>query len=151
MKKDARIELLRNVWLFERCKKKELEALAKVATPVDLPAGRVLATQGEQGDEFFVIVSGKADATKDDVTIGTLAPGSFFGEMSLLERLPRVATVTTTEPTTVLVMTARAFDKLVASMPSVDRKMLIVLANRLRDIESRYVPADVRVISTDIT
>jgi len=42
--------------------------------------------------------------------------------MSLLERLPRVATVITTEPTTVLVLTARAFDDLVASMPSVDRK-----------------------------
>ena len=151
MKKDARIELLRNVWLFERCTKKELEALATLATPLDLQSGRVLATQGEQGAEFFVIVSGKAEATRENVAIGTLGPGSFFGEMSLLERLPRVATVTTLEPTTVLVLGARAFDKLVASMPSVDRKMLIVLANRLRDIEGRYVPADARIISTDIT
>ena len=151
MRYDARIELLRNVWLFERCTKKELEALAKLATPLDLRAGKVLATQGEQGAEFFVIVSGKAEATREAVTIGTLGPGSFFGEMSLLERLPRVATVTTTEPTTVLVLTAKAFDELVASMPSVDRKMLIVLANRLREVESRYVPADVRSISTNIT
>jgi CRP-like cAMP-binding protein len=151
MKKDARIELLRSVWLFERCTKKELKALAALATPLDLKAGRVLATQGEQGAEFFVIVSGKAEATREDVTIGTLGSGSFFGEMSLLERLPRVATVTTTEPTTVLVLTAKAFDKLVASMPSVDRNMLIVLANRLRDLESRYVPADARIISTEIT
>jgi CRP/FNR family transcriptional regulator, cyclic AMP receptor protein len=151
MKKNARIELLRNVWLFERCSKKELEALATLATPLDLQAGKVLATQGEQGAEFFVIVSGKAEATREDVTIGTMGPGSFFGEMSLLERLPRVATVTTIEPTSVLVLTAKAFDKLVASTPSVDRKMLIVLANRLRDIESRYVPADARVISTDIS
>jgi len=151
MKKDARIELLRKVWLFERCSKKEFKALASLATPVDLPADKVLATQGERGAEFFVIVSGKAEATREDVSIGTLGPGSFFGEMSLLERLPRVATVTTIEPTTVLVLTAKAFDKLVASMPSVDRKMLIVLANRLRDIESRYVPADARVISTDVT
>ena len=151
MKKDARIELIRGVWLFERCTNKELDALASLATPLDLPAGKVLARQGQQGDEFFVIVSGKAEATRQGVTIGTLGAGSFFGEMSLLERLPRVATVTTSEPTTVLVLTATAFDKLVASMPSVDRKMLIVLANRLRDIESRYVPADARVISTDIT
>jgi len=151
LKKDARIELLRNVWLFERCKKKELEALATLATPIDLRAGKTLAKQGEDGDEFFVIVSGKAEATRDGVTIGTLGPGSFFGEMSLLERLPRVATVTVTEPTTVLVLTARAFDKLVESMPSVDRKMLIVLANRLRDIEDRYVPAEARIIPTDVT
>ena len=50
-----------------------------------------------------------------------------------------------------LVLTAKAFDKLVASMPSVDRKMLIVLANRLREIESRYVPADSRITSTAIS
>src|SRR4029077_12058638 len=91
MRKDARIDLLRTVWLFERCTNKELEAIATLATPVDLPAGKVLARQGEQGDEFFVIVSGKAEATREDVPIATLGPGSFFGEMSLLERLPRVA------------------------------------------------------------
>jgi len=151
MKKNERKELLRSVWLFERCSKKELEALATLTTPVDLKAGKVLAQQGDQGNQFFVIVSGMAEATREGVSIGTLGPGSFFGEMSLLERLPRVATVTTTEATTVLVLTAKAFDKLVASMPSVDRKMLIVLANRLREIESRYVPADSRIIPTDIT
>jgi CRP-like cAMP-binding protein len=151
MKKDNRIDLLRNVWLFERCTNKELEAIARLATPVDLSSGKVLATQGEQGNEFFVIVSGKAEATREGVNIATLGPGSFFGEMSLLERLPRVATVTTTEPTTVLVLNSREFDSLVASMPSVDRNMLIVLANRLREIETRYVPADARVVSGDVT
>jgi CRP-like cAMP-binding protein len=148
MKKDARIELLRKVWLFERCTNKQLDALARLATPIDLPAGKVLATQGERGDQFFVVVSGKVQATRDGVTIGTLEAGSFFGEMALLERLPRVATVTTTEPTTVLVLTTKAFETLVASMPSVDHNMLIVLANRLRELEDRYVPADARIIST---
>ena len=150
MKHDPRIELLRNVWLFERCTGKELEAIAKLATLIDVPAGKVLTTQGEQGQEFFVVVNGCAETTRNNVAIGTLGPGSFFGEMSLLERLPRVATVTTTAPTSVLVLTARAFDSLVASMPSVDRNMLIVLANRLRDIESRYVPADARVTSSEV-
>ena len=96
-------------------------------------------------------MSGKVEATRDGVTIGTLGSGSFFGEMLLLERLPQVATVTTTEPTSVLVLTAQAFTTLVASMPSVDRNMLIVLAQRLRDIENRYVPAEARLISSDIT
>jgi CRP/FNR family transcriptional regulator, cyclic AMP receptor protein len=150
MKNDDRIELLRKVWLFERCTNKELDALASLATPVDLPAGKTLTTQGEAGQEFFVIVSGKVEATRDNVPIGTLGPGTFFGEMSLLEHLPRVATVTTTEPTSVLVLNAREFDELVASMPSVDRKMLIVLAGRLREIEERYVPVEARVISITI-
>ena len=150
MKKRAFIEMLSSVWLFSRCSKKELDAVASLATQIDVPAGKVLATQGQTGREFFVIVSGKAEATRSNVPIAVLGPGTFFGEMSLLEHKPRVATVTTTEPTTVLVLTAREFDKLVESMPSVDRKMLTVIADRLRDLEERYVPADARVISKDI-
>jgi CRP-like cAMP-binding protein len=151
LKRNAQIELLRNVWLFERCSKKELEAIAKVATPLDLPADKLLTAQGQKGSEFFVLVSGKAKAVREGVEIGTLGPGSFFGEMSLLEDLPRVATVTTSEPTTVLVVHARDFNRVVTTMPSVDRKMLMVLARRLREIEDRYVPAADRVISSNIT
>jgi CRP/FNR family cyclic AMP-dependent transcriptional regulator len=150
MKKKKSAEVFSGVWLFSRCTKKELEALASLATQIEVPSGKVLATQGQTGSEFFVIVSGKAEATRNDIPIGVLGPGTFFGEMSLLEHKPRVATVTTTEPTTVLVLTAKEFDKLIASMPSVDRKMLIVLADRLRDVEERYVPADARVVSKDI-
>lgn len=150
MKKNEFIEVLGSVWLFSRCTKKELDALASLATQIDVPAGKVLATQGQTGSEFFVIVSGKAEATRSGVPISVLGPGTFFGEMSLLEHKPRVATVTTTEPTSVLVLTAKEFDKLVESMPSVDRKMLTVIADRLRDLEERYLPADARVISKDI-
>jgi CRP-like cAMP-binding protein len=68
----------------------------------------------------------------------------------LLDRKPRTATVTTLEPTSVLVITATAFSALVESVPSVDRKMLVVLAERLRDVEARFVPADARVTNADI-
>jgi len=150
MKRNRSVEVFRSVWLFSRCTKKELDAIASLVTQIDVPAGKVLATQGQAGSEFFVIVTGKAEATRGDIPIGVLGPGTFFGEMSLLEHRPRVASVTTTEPATVLVLTAREFDKLVASMPSVDRKMLTVIADRLRDLEDRYVPVDARVIAKDI-
>jgi CRP/FNR family transcriptional regulator, cyclic AMP receptor protein len=144
VRRDGHIELLRGVWLFERCTRKELDAIAKVATPLDLPADKVLTTQGEMGRAFFVVVSGKVKVVREGVLISTLGPGSFFGEMSLLEELPRVATVTTAEPTTVLVVHGRDFDKLVGALPSVDRKMIVVLARRLREIEARYVPESER-------
>ena len=140
LRKTDRIQLLADVWLFEHCTRRELDALQKVATPVDVPAGKVLATQGEAGREFFVIVGGKAEVTRSGTEVGVLGPGSFFGEMSLLERKPRTASVTAVEPTTVLVITARDFDAVVKTMPSVDRKMLISLSGRLRDLEARYVP-----------
>ena len=148
-KKDG-IELLRSVWLFERCSNSELGSLQKIATPLDVPAGKVLTSEGELGREFFVIVSGKVEATRGGVSIGTLGAGSFFGEMALLDRKPRTATVTAVVPSTVLVITAGNFSGLVESVPSVDRKMLVVLAERLRDVEARFVPADARVTNPDI-
>jgi CRP/FNR family transcriptional regulator, cyclic AMP receptor protein len=141
IRKTERICLLASVWLFEYCTREELDALQRVATPIDVSAGKVVAKQGETGQEFFVIVEGHAEATRGRTAVGTLGPGSFFGEMSLLERKPRAATVTTLEPTTLLVVTARDFDMVVKTMPTVDRKMLIALSGRLRDLEARYVPA----------
>jgi CRP-like cAMP-binding protein len=139
LRKADRISLLGDVWLFERCTRAELDALQRVTTMLDVPAGKVLAEQGEAGREFFTLVSGSAKVTRGRTHIGVLGPGSFFGEMSLLERKPRTATVTTLEPTTVLVLAARDFDAVVKTMPSVDRKMLIALSERLRDLESRYL------------
>jgi CRP-like cAMP-binding protein len=150
VKKQEGIDLLRSVWLFERCTNRELDALQRIATPLDVPAGKVLTTEGEIGREFFVLIRGKAEATRGGVVIATVGEGSFFGEMALLDRRPRSATVTTLEPTTVLVITAGEFNALVGTMPSVDRKMLIVLAERLRDVEARFVPADERVTHPDL-
>jgi CRP-like cAMP-binding protein len=151
LKKQEGIALLRSVWLFERCTNKELSSLSSIATPLDVPPGKVLTTEGETGREFFVLVSGKAEASRGGVSVGMLGPGSFFGEMALLDKKPRTATVTTLEPTTLLVITAGAFNGLVATMPSVDRKMLIVMAERLRDIETRFVPADSRITNPDVS
>ena len=67
--------------------------------------------------------------------------------MALLESQPRIATVTTTEPTEVLVLNRQEFTGVIDAMPSVDRKMLTVLAARLRDIELRYLPADERLLT----
>ena len=76
----------------------------------------------------------------DGTRIAVLGPGSFFGEMSLLNGKPRTATAITFEPTHVLMLTTAAFNEVLTTMPSVNRKLLSVLAGRLRDIEARYVP-----------
>jgi CRP/FNR family transcriptional regulator, cyclic AMP receptor protein len=148
--KKHRLDLLGAVWLFEQCSQRELDLLQRAATLLDAPTGRALAEQGALGKEFVVIVDGSAAVTRDGTQLAVLGPGSFFGEMSLLDGKPRAATVTTLEPTRVLVLTSTEFSTVVATMPSVDRKMLSVLAARLRDIETKYVPAGERNTSTDI-
>jgi CRP/FNR family transcriptional regulator, cyclic AMP receptor protein len=136
--RDQRIELLHSVWLFSRCSRRELAKVTTITTVLDRPAGTVLTNEGDPGEEFFVVVAGKASVTRRGESLGELGPGSFFGEMALLDRAPRVATVVAGEDMTLLVMSASEFDQLIdAAMPSVARKMLRVLGERLRNVDTR--------------
>jgi CRP/FNR family cyclic AMP-dependent transcriptional regulator len=142
MKQNSLVPILQGVWLFERCSRSELALIASVATEIDVPAGKILAREGDVGREFFVLLAGEAQATRNGIPIARLGGGSFFGEMALLERQPRAATVTTCEPCHLLVIEQQAYATIVDTMPSVDRKMLGVLAARLRELEERYLPAE---------
>lgn len=150
LSKKQRSSLLQSVWLFEQCSARELAQLDSVLTEVAVPMGRDLARQGDDGREFVIIVEGKAEVRRDGTHIATLGAGDFFGEMALLDKQPRAATVTTVEPSRILVMAVSAFSALVRAMPSVDRKMLIVLAQRLRDVETRYVPVEARTSTAEL-
>jgi CRP-like cAMP-binding protein len=140
--KQSRIDLLRSVWLFHDCTRRELDRLATVAHVHEVGADHRLSREGDEGYEFIVIVAGKADVVRNNELLATLGSGEFVGEMALLDRSERVATVTTTEPTTLLRISAANFDMLLKEMPSFTRRILTVVARRLRDIETRYVISD---------
>jgi CRP-like cAMP-binding protein len=140
--KQSRVELLRSVWLFGECSRRELDQLATIGHVRDVRAGYEISREGDEGREFVVIVDGKADVVRDGQLLATVGAGDFVGEMSLLDRQERVATVTTTEPSTLLRITAANFDLLLREMPSFARHVLTVVARRLRDVETRYVHAD---------
>jgi voltage-gated potassium channel len=110
---------LKDVPFFSTLKKKELDLIATQADEVDVQAGKVLATQGEFGDQFFVIEQGSAEVTRDGDRIGELGPGDFFGEMALLDEDRRIATVTATSPMTLVVMTRSSFRALESGDPHV--------------------------------
>jgi CRP-like cAMP-binding protein len=112
---------LKDVPFFSTLKKKELEVVATQADEVDVPAGKVLAKQGDLGHEFFVIEEGTADVSRDGEHINELGPGDFFGEMALLEEERRNATVTATTPMTLIVMTRSSFRSLDSAMPHVHK------------------------------
>src|SRR5450631_3928442 len=123
---------LAHVSLFRACSPAELDAIVSVTTLIDVPAGRVLCTEGEGGDEFFVIVEGEVTVSVNRAEIATLGPGDFFGEMALLDGGPRVATVTTATPGRLLVLTRPEFNGLLERAPTVCHRILIGLGHRLR-------------------
>jgi CRP/FNR family transcriptional regulator, cyclic AMP receptor protein len=135
MSKNRKTEVLANVLLFSGCDRKELAQISSLATEIEVPAGKVLATEGSPGREFYVILDGKASVAIGGRDVATLGPGDFFGEMALLDQGPRVATVTAETPMEVAVLDPREFSTLVEEHPGVARKILKVLAKRLRDSE----------------
>lgn len=127
----SKTDLLATIPLFEHCSKKELGLIAGAADELDLPAGRTLITEGERGREFMVIVSGEVEVRKNGRKISTLGPGSFIGEMALLSKAPRSATVTTTTPVDLFVLTDRAFLGLLDKTPAIWLKVARALAERV--------------------
>jgi CRP/FNR family cyclic AMP-dependent transcriptional regulator len=130
---DTKVELLRKAPLFANLSKSELEHLAKVTEDLEVEAGRVLCKEGEPASEFFVIIEGEADATKEGNHLRTMRDGDFFGEIALLEDIPRTATVTATTPLRFFVLTRQSFWSMLDAMPEVERKILRALARRVVD------------------
>jgi CRP/FNR family cyclic AMP-dependent transcriptional regulator len=134
--RDAKIRLLGGVALFSPCAKHELRRIAGLVDEIEAPKGKTLAREGEYGAEFFVVVEGTAIATRRGRKLGTIGPGSFFGELALLDQGPRSATVTADTDMQLLVLTSRAFSSLLDDVPSVSRRILRGMAERLREAET---------------
>ncbi|HEU5278090.1 MAG TPA: cyclic nucleotide-binding domain-containing protein [Gaiellaceae bacterium] len=129
--RDGKVELIKKVPLFSKLSKKGLEEVAQIADEIDLPQGRVMAEQGDRGREFVVLLQGEADVTKDGQRINVMRDGDFFGEIALVTKMPRTATVTATTPVRVLVITERDFDTLLKRAPEVSKCVAEALAERL--------------------
>ena len=115
-----------SVALFRDCSTRELRRIARLATGVDIPAGRVLCVQGAVGAEFFVILRGSAWVERCGNRIAYLGPGEAFGEIALLSRAggsQRTATVVAADPMTVLVFSRAEFNTLIRSVPTVARRL----------------------------
>ena len=135
MRKDPKIELLGRVPLFAGCSSRVKQRVAQLADEVDVPAGKVLIRQGETGQEFFIIVSGKIRIDRDGRPLRTLGPGDFLGEIALVDGKPRSATATAEEPSRLLVVEHRAFHSLMEADRSIELEILQTLAERVRQLE----------------
>ena len=129
--RDAKVDLLKSVPLFAGCSKTELRRLAATADEIDVRAGYVLMREGRPGREFFVLVEGSVEVTRNGRKLSELGSGDWFGEIALLTKVPRTASVVATSAVRALVVTDRAFRQLVETMPSIAIKVLASLGDRL--------------------
>jgi CRP/FNR family cyclic AMP-dependent transcriptional regulator len=131
LRKNAKVELIKGVPLFAGCSKRELQEIAGIADELALPDGRTLTREGSTGQEFLVLVEGAAEVKRKGRKVNSLRSGDFLGEIALITGAPRTATVTTTKPSRMLVITARDFKALLRRVPSIQLKVLDALASRL--------------------
>jgi CRP-like cAMP-binding protein len=136
---DPYVDALGSVPLFSACSRKELALVAKQGVRQSVAAGEVLVKEGSAGAELSVILEGTARVERHGKKVATLGPGSFFGDLSLLDRAPRNATVIAVTPIELIVLHQRAFDELLATGPGLAKKLLTGLARRLRQEDAKTV------------
>ncbi len=135
MARDEKLDLLHRIPLFSGFDNRRLERLGMLADEVDVPAGKILMRQGDTGTDMMVIVSGSVSVERDGNRLNTLGSGDFFGEIALIDNGPRTATVTTEEPTRLLVLAHRDFHSMMDEFPEVADQVMNALANRVRHLE----------------
>jgi CRP/FNR family transcriptional regulator, cyclic AMP receptor protein len=135
-RKNPKVGELERVQLFAACTRRELEEIGLLADEVSVPAGTKLTREGTAGRECFVIADGEAVVRIKGRDVAHVGPGDIVGEMSLLDREPRSATVIATQPLRVFVLTAVQFAKVADRCPSVARRVMQILAHRLREAQA---------------
>ncbi|HZO63155.1 MAG TPA: cyclic nucleotide-binding domain-containing protein [Gaiellaceae bacterium] len=112
--RDPKREELKAIPLFAGLPREKLDLLVRTADVVEVPAGTRVIREGEPGHEFFAIAEGEVEISQAGQAIGCEGAGDVFGEIALLHRVPRTATVTTTAPSRLWVLTDQAFRSVLA-------------------------------------
>ena len=128
-------EHLAAVPLFEGLSKKQLRLISQLATELEEPAGTVLIHEGKTGHEFIVVVEGEIEVTQDGRVLGEHGPGSYVGEIALLEHRPRTATVVAKTPVKLEVIGQREFAGLLEEMPALAPQVRTTASRRLASAE----------------
>jgi CRP/FNR family transcriptional regulator len=129
--------LLRNVRLFSELDERDLESLAEEFNERRFSAGDKVALEGEGGLMFFVVEDGELSVEVQGEAVSTLGPGSSFGEIALIDRRPRTATVSAVTDVRAYGLPVFVFRPFVEARPAVAWKMLESMADRLALAESR--------------
>jgi len=137
MASDPKIEHLAKVRMFSALNKKELSLVSKASDVVKVGAGTQIVTEGTVGHEFYLITHGTAEVKRGGRKVATLAPGDYFGEMAILDRGPRSATVVAASDMELIVIGQREFLGVLEQVPAVTHKLLVSMAARHREADTR--------------
>ena len=134
-RRDDVVEYLARVPLFSACSKKDLQHIQRYSDRVAVPAGTKLTQEGRTGSEFYVILDGKVSIVRGGSEVNTLGSGDFFGELALLDRSPRNATVEAVTDVDALVIGQREFSAALDVVPTLAHKLLVGLARRIHELD----------------
>ena len=131
------VDLLKGVSIFTNLDNQDLVRLSELMMAKDYPKDSLVFGQEEPGDALFIIASGRVKVvlygeSGKEITLSFFHQGDFFGEMSLLDDMPRSANVVTTEPSSLLILKREAFKRHLEEAPSTAMAVLAELSRRLR-------------------
>ena len=127
---------MRDVPLFAGLLRSELDRIALVMNPREVAAGDVVCVEGEPGSEFFLIAAGEAEIERGGQTVAKLSVGDHFGELALLDRGPRSATVRAVTDLRLYVLRDESFAAVLNEVPALAQKLLAAMARRLREADA---------------
>ena len=136
-------DTLSHVDLFANLDKKELQALSRGCQERQYSAGTTILSQGDSGVGLYIIKSGKvrilhsSSPDRPDEELATASVGDVIGEMSLLDDLPRSASIVAVDDVTALLLPIWEFRTTLQGHPDIALKLLSVLSRRLRKAENR--------------
>jgi CRP/FNR family transcriptional regulator, cyclic AMP receptor protein len=121
--------------MFAGCTPHELSEIDRLTDEVHVEAGRTIIRQGDLGQEFALIVQGEAEILKDGNLVATIGPGTYFGEVALLDAVTRNASVVAKTDLVLEVLDRRGFNTLLDDLPKLARSILKGLAHRMSELD----------------
>ena len=131
--------MLANVDLFRECSTKELTQILAVSKEIGFPAGKDITVEGQLSGRFYLVLDGAVAVKRQGRTRATLGPGSYFGEIALIDGGPRTATCTAVTSVDTLAIAQFNFGPLVKEHPGLAHKLLLHLCARLRAAEAQLL------------